>query len=178
MTANRWSASPLLYGARDSVIGVLAKSPMKRRWQRGLHLLTGIGRTMKNHLLPLLGKLLPRKRSSIATLFAKLKSGMGLEHNRHRSPRHTLVHRPLLPGGLLPGLTSLYPQLGFKMDEVAIRICSGSSSGSALNQAFNRSRFLIGHATRERSNTAIDVLITQECPQLTLQVALGVDGVG
>ena len=29
---------------------------------------------------------------------------------------------------------------------------------------------------RERSNTAIGVLITQECPQLTLQVPLGVDG--
>ncbi len=67
---------------------------MKRRWQRGLHLLTGIGRTTKNLLLSLLGKLLPRKRSSIATLFAKLKSGMGLEHSRHRSPRHALVHLP------------------------------------------------------------------------------------
>ena len=96
---------------------------MKCRWQRSLHLLTSIGRTMKNHL-PLLGKLLPRKRSSLTTLFAKLKSGMGLEHSRHRSPRHALIHLlsclaayslASTKGNIstvhIPGLTSPYPQL-------------------------------------------------------------------
>ena len=113
-----------LRGKGFSDRGSIAESPMKRRWQRGLHLLTGIGRTMKNHLLPLLGKLLSRKRSSIETLFAKLKSGMGLEHSRHHSPRHALVHilsclAAVLPGPNqghistvhIPGLASPYPQL-------------------------------------------------------------------
>ena len=64
---------------------------MKRLWQRGLHLLTGIGRTMKNILLPPLDKLLLRKRSIIAAPLAKLKWEMGLEHSRHRSPINAFV---------------------------------------------------------------------------------------
>ncbi|MCY3536380.1 MAG: hypothetical protein OXG70_00700 [Cyanobacteria bacterium MAG IRC1_bin_28] len=35
---------------------------MERLWERGLHLVTSIRRTMKNHLLPLLDKMLLRKR--------------------------------------------------------------------------------------------------------------------
>ena len=38
---------------------------------------------MKNHLMPLLDKLLLRKRFIIETLLVKLKSHMGLEHTRH-----------------------------------------------------------------------------------------------
>ena len=40
---------------------------------------------------PKLGLLL-RKRFIIETLFNKLKSGMGLQHTRHRSPINALVH--------------------------------------------------------------------------------------
>ena len=58
--------------------GYIAKSPMKRLWQRGLNLLTALVAPMENHHLPLLDKLVLRKRSSIATLSAKLKRGMGL----------------------------------------------------------------------------------------------------
>ena len=47
---------------------------------------------MKNHLMLLLDKLLLRKRFIIETLFHKLKSHMGLEHTRHRSPSNALVH--------------------------------------------------------------------------------------
>jgi len=47
---------------------------------------------MKNYLMPLLDKLLLRKRFIIETLLGKLKSNMGLEHTRHRSPIHALVH--------------------------------------------------------------------------------------
>ena len=72
--------------------GYLSKSLLLRLWQRGLHLVTGIRRTMKNYLLPLLDKVLLRKRFIIETLFDKLKSHMGLEHSRHRSPINTLVH--------------------------------------------------------------------------------------
>ncbi|MYK07290.1 MAG: hypothetical protein F4040_06235, partial [Synechococcus sp. SB0670_bin_20] len=49
-------------------------------------------RNMKNYLLPLLDKVLLRKRFIIETLFAKLKSSRGLEHTRHRSPINALVH--------------------------------------------------------------------------------------
>ncbi|MYI88167.1 MAG: hypothetical protein F4074_06255 [Synechococcus sp. SB0672_bin_10] len=45
--------------------GYLSQSLLERLWQRGLHLVTGIRRTMINHLL---------------------------EHTRHRSPSNVLVH--------------------------------------------------------------------------------------
>ena len=47
---------------------------------------------MKNYLMPPLDKILLRKRFIIETLFNKLKSGMGLEHTRHRSLIDALVH--------------------------------------------------------------------------------------
>ena len=50
---------------------------MQRLRQRGLHWLTGILHTMKNHLLPLVNKPLLRKWSSIEPLFTKLKPGIG-----------------------------------------------------------------------------------------------------
>ena len=65
---------------------------MQQLWQRGLHLITGIRRDMKNHPMPLQDKLLLRKRFIIETLLVKLKSHMGLEHTRHRSPSNALVH--------------------------------------------------------------------------------------
>ena len=37
-------------------------------------------------------KMLLRKRFIIKTLCSKLKSGMGLEHTRHRSPTNAFIH--------------------------------------------------------------------------------------
>ena len=54
---------------------------------------------MKNPLLPLVDKLLPRQPSIIETLFGKLKSGMGWDRSRGT------VH--------IPDLSSPYPELGF-----------------------------------------------------------------
>ena len=42
--------------------------------------------------MPLLDKLLLRKRFIIETLFDRMKSQMGLEHTRHRSPINAFVH--------------------------------------------------------------------------------------
>ena len=72
--------------------GYLSQALLERLWQRGLHLVTSIRRNMKNYLLPLLDKVLLRKRFIIETLFDKLKSSMGLEHTRHRSPSNALLH--------------------------------------------------------------------------------------
>ncbi|MYG37468.1 MAG: hypothetical protein F4162_00205 [Synechococcus sp. SB0676_bin_10] len=43
-------------------------------------------------MLPLLDTVLLGKRFIMETLFDKLKSTMGLEHTRHRSPVNALVH--------------------------------------------------------------------------------------
>src|SRR4051794_1296534 len=64
----------------------------KTLWQRGLHLITGIRRNMRNYLMPLADKIMLRKRFVIETVLDTLKSEMGLEHSRHRSPVNAMVH--------------------------------------------------------------------------------------
>ena len=72
--------------------GYISKALFDRLWARGLHLITGIRKNMKNYLMPMFDKLLLRKRFLIETLFDKLKSDMGLEHTRHRSPTNAFIH--------------------------------------------------------------------------------------
>lgn len=72
--------------------GYIGKELFTKLWRKGLHLVTGIRKTMKNYLMPWFDKALLRKRFIIETLFDKLKSAMGLEHSRHRSPLNAFVH--------------------------------------------------------------------------------------
>jgi hypothetical protein len=53
---------------------------------------------MKNALLPLIDKILLRKRSLIETVNDQLKNIMQIEHTRHRSPTNFVVN---LIAGLL-----------------------------------------------------------------------------
>lgn len=72
--------------------GYISKELFKKLWKQGLHLLTGIRKNMKNHLMPIGDKMLLRKRFIVETLFDKLKSQMGIEHTRHRSATNAFVH--------------------------------------------------------------------------------------
>ncbi len=60
--------------------------------KKGLHILVGMRKNMKNYLMPLFDKLLLRKRFIIETLLGVLKQDMGPEHTRHRSPINGIVH--------------------------------------------------------------------------------------
>jgi hypothetical protein len=72
--------------------GYIGHALFNKLWQRGLHLITGIRRNMRNHLMPLADKLMLRKRFLIETVLDTLKCGMGLEHSRHRSVINAMVH--------------------------------------------------------------------------------------
>ena len=72
--------------------GYISRKLFARLWKKGLHLITGIRRNMKDYLMPIFDKLLLRNRFVVETLFDKLKSEMGLEHTRHRSPTNAFVH--------------------------------------------------------------------------------------
>ena len=72
--------------------GYISHEMFTRLWQRSLHLITGIRRNMRNHLMLLGDKILLRKRFVIETVLDILKSEMGLEHTRHRSPVNAMVH--------------------------------------------------------------------------------------
>ena len=72
--------------------GYIGQELFKTLWRRGLHLITGIRRNMKNYLMPLADKVMLRKRFAIETVLDTLKSEMGLEHSRHRSVVNAMVH--------------------------------------------------------------------------------------
>src|SRR5215213_2331240 len=72
--------------------GYIGQDLFKTLWQRGLHLITGIRRDMRNYLMPMADKIMLRKRFVIETVLDTLKSEMGLEHSRHRSPVNAMVH--------------------------------------------------------------------------------------
>ena len=72
--------------------GYISREMVTKLWQRGLHLITGIRRNMRNHLMLLSDKIMLRKRFVIETVFDILKGEMGLEPTRHRSPVNAMVH--------------------------------------------------------------------------------------
>ena len=57
-----------------------------------IQLITKIRRNMKNQLMPLVDKLLLRKRSIIETVNDQLKNISQIEHTRHRSPINCFVN--------------------------------------------------------------------------------------
>jgi transposase len=84
-----------------------------------VQLVTGIRSNMKNALMPLMDKLLLRKRAIIETIIDQLKNISQIEHSRHRSPANFLVNlicgliaycrqpkKPSLGLGTLPALVA------------------------------------------------------------------------
>lgn len=82
-----------------------------------VQLVTGVRSNMKNTLMPLMDKLLLRKRVIIETIIDQLKNISQIEHSRHRSPANFLVNlicgliaycrqpkKPSLGLGTLPAL--------------------------------------------------------------------------
>lgn len=71
--------------------GYIGKEIFKKLWDQGMHLVTGIRKNMKNHLMPFIDKVLLRKRFIIETIFGVMKTDFNLEHSRHRSPTNAFV---------------------------------------------------------------------------------------
>lgn len=72
--------------------GYISTKVFERLLSRGMQLITGIKKTMKNKLMELHDKVMLRKRSLIETVFDYLKNKFNLEHTRHRSPINFLIH--------------------------------------------------------------------------------------
>jgi hypothetical protein len=80
--------SGLLFGDK----GYIKQELFEALYNRGLKLVTGIKKGMKNKLMILFEKILLRKRSIIETVFSLLKYRFELEHTRHRSVWNFVVH--------------------------------------------------------------------------------------
>lgn len=84
-----------------------------------VQLITGIRANMKNRLIPLIDKLLLRKRAITETIIDQLKNISQIEHSRHRSPINFLVnllsgliaycHQPKKPSLHLGSLPASFP---------------------------------------------------------------------
>lgn len=72
--------------------GFINQKAMEELLSKGLHLITGIRRNMKNKLILMEQKLLLQKRGIIESVNDILKSVCDIEHTRHRSPINALVN--------------------------------------------------------------------------------------
>ena len=82
-----------IFGDRGYISVKLFKALLKR----GLQLITRIRKNMANKLMPLMDKLLLKKRAMIESINDQLKNLCQIEHTRHRSPINFL-------GNLFSGL--------------------------------------------------------------------------
>ena len=72
--------------------GYLSNPLFKFLFKRGIQLITKLKKNMANKLMPLIDKLLLRKRALIESINDELKNMCQIEHTRHRSPINFLVN--------------------------------------------------------------------------------------
>jgi hypothetical protein len=77
-----------LFGDR----GYISQDLFEQLWAEGLQLITKLKRNMKNKLMPVLDKLLLRKRALIECVNDQLKNVSQIEHTRHRSAINGIVN--------------------------------------------------------------------------------------
>jgi hypothetical protein len=102
--------------------GYLSRQLFHVRWERGWQLITKIRKNMPNQPMPMVDKLLLRKRAIIETSNDQLKNIQQVEHTRHRSVVNAMVN----------GLAALVaythqprkPSLNLSQNELNLLICS------------------------------------------------------
>jgi len=85
----------LLHGLHGKVFGdrgYISQALFDTLFAQGVQLITKLRKDMKNKLLPMLDKLLLRKRAVIETVNDQLKNISQIEHSRHRSVTNFLVN--------------------------------------------------------------------------------------
>ena len=72
--------------------GYISKKLFEYLFEKGTTLITNVRKNMKNRLIPLVDKLLLRKRSVIETVNDQLKNMCDIEHSRSRNPINFMVN--------------------------------------------------------------------------------------
>ena len=72
--------------------GYISTELAEKLLEKGLKLITNVKRNMKNKLMPIIDKILLRKRSIIETVNDQLKNISNIEHSRHRSSANFAVN--------------------------------------------------------------------------------------
>jgi hypothetical protein len=81
-----------LWGKLFGDKGYLSQPLFEELLAHGLQLITPLRKNMRNRLMPLMDKLLSRKRSIIETINDQLKNISQIAHTRHRSHTNFLVN--------------------------------------------------------------------------------------
>lgn len=98
-----------LFGKLFADRGYISMALFKRLFEDGIQLITPIRKNMKNQFMPLMDKLLLRKRSIIETINDQLKNISQISHTRHRSVDNFLVN--LIAGLIAYSLQPKKPSL-------------------------------------------------------------------
>jgi hypothetical protein len=103
-----------LFGDR----GYISQPLFDQLWAQDVQLITKLKKNMKNKLMPLLDKLLLRKRALSETVNDQLKNICQLEHTRHRSVTNFLVN--LLAALIAYTYQEKKPSLDLRATEMAL----------------------------------------------------------
>lgn len=84
--------SQRLFGKLFGDRGYVSQELFNLLYEQGVQLITKLKKNMKNKLMPLIDKLLLRKRALIETVNDQLKNICQIEHTRHRSVANFIVN--------------------------------------------------------------------------------------
>ena len=108
-----------LWGKLFGDKGYISAKQAEKLFSQGVQLITGLRAKMKQKLIPLMDKILLRKRSLIETVNDQLKNISQIEHTRHRSPANFLInllsglvaymHQPKKPSLKLSNFSEAFP---------------------------------------------------------------------
>lgn len=107
-----------LWGKLFGDKGYISQPLFEQLFEHGLQLITPIRKNMKNRLMPLMDKLLVRKRAIIETINDQLKNISQVDHTRHRSVNNFLVN--LIAGLIAYTHQPKKPSLNISREDLAL----------------------------------------------------------
>lgn len=107
-----------LFGKLFGDKGYISQPLFERLYLRGIRLITRLKSKMKNTLMPLMDKLLLRKRAIIETIIDQLKNIGQIEHSRHRSASNYFTD--ILAGLVAYTYQDKFPSLNLQPDQLQL----------------------------------------------------------
>ena len=107
-----------LWGKLFADKGYISQALFEQLLERGVQLITPIRKNMQNRLMPLMDKILLRKRSLIETVNDQLKNISQIDHSRHRSLNNFMVN--LVAALIAYSLQPKKPSLSLSNEHIAL----------------------------------------------------------
>jgi len=111
--------------------GYISQKLFEHLYNEGISLVTNVRKNMKNKVMPIMDKLLLRKRSLIETVNDQLKNLCDIEHSRSRSPINFIVN--MIAGLIRYTYSEKLPSINFSQKDREILGIFTDNSSSNLN---------------------------------------------